>query len=72
MGVAAFALVLMLVGRIATGETVDVVSDDGKDPAAKALGAKGGKACASSMTPAMAAGVSDTLHDMAWVTFGTF
>ncbi|MER8562058.1 hypothetical protein [Mesorhizobium sp. M0578] len=29
--------------RIATGEESDDVQDDGKDPAAKALGAKGGK-----------------------------
>ena len=28
--------------RIATGEEADTVIDDGKDPAAKALGAKGG------------------------------
>ena len=41
----------VLVGRIATGEVEDVAPDDGKDPAAKALGAKGGKARAASMTP---------------------
>lgn len=29
--------------RIATGEEADDVIDDGKDPAAKALGAKGGR-----------------------------
>jgi hypothetical protein len=29
--------------RIATGEEADDVKDDGKDPAAKALGSKGGK-----------------------------
>jgi hypothetical protein len=29
--------------RIAIGEEADDVIDDGKDPAAKALGAKGGK-----------------------------
>ncbi len=40
----------VMVGRIATGEVEDVAQDDGKDPAAKALGAKGGKARASSMT----------------------
>lgn len=32
------------VARIAAGEVDDVVEDDGKDPAAKALGAKGGAA----------------------------
>ena len=41
----------VLIGRIATGEVDDVPEDDGKDPAAKALGAKGGKARASSMSP---------------------
>ena len=33
----------VLIGRIATGEVEDVPEDDGKDPAAKALGAKGVK-----------------------------
>lgn len=37
--------------RIATGEEPDDVVDDGKDPAAKALGAKGGKKRAENMTP---------------------
>ena len=37
--------------RIATGEEEDVITDDGKDPAAKALGAKGGKKRAANMTP---------------------
>lgn len=36
--------------RIATGEEDEVVKDDGKDPAAKALGAKGGKARALRLT----------------------
>ena len=31
----------ILIARIATGEDRDGVEDDGKDPAAKALGAKG-------------------------------
>jgi len=31
------------IAQIATGEIEDEVPDDGKDPAAKALGAKGGK-----------------------------
>ena len=34
----------VMVGKIATGEVDDLAPDDGKDPAAKALGAKGGKA----------------------------
>ena len=37
--------------RIATGEEDDTVIDDGKDPAAKELGAKGGKKRAENMTP---------------------
>ena len=39
--------------RIATGEEEEEeeYEDDGKDPAAKALGAKGGKARAEKLTP---------------------
>ena len=37
--------------RIATGEEEEEYEDDGKDPAAKALGAKGGKARSEKMTP---------------------
>lgn len=38
--------------RIATGEEEEEMpADDGKDPAAKALGAKGGAARAKNMTP---------------------
>ena len=39
------------IAQIATGEVEDEVEDDGKDPAAKALGSKGGKARASKLTP---------------------
>jgi len=39
------------VAQIATGEANDEIEDDGKDPAAKALGSKGGKARASKLTP---------------------
>ncbi len=39
------------VARIATGEVDDVIEDDGKDPAAKALGAKGGVARAKKLMP---------------------
>ena len=41
----------VMVGRIATGEIEDSREGDGKDPAAKALGKKGGAARAASMTP---------------------
>lgn len=42
----------VMVGKIATGEETDPLpNDDGKDPAAKAMGAKGGKARAAKLTP---------------------
>ena len=37
--------------RIATGEAEEEFDDDGKDAAAKALGAKGGRARADQLTP---------------------
>jgi len=37
--------------RIATGEEADTIADDGKDKAAQALGAKGGRNRAESMSP---------------------
>jgi hypothetical protein len=37
--------------RVLTGELEDTIPDDGKDPAAKALGKKGGAARAKAMTP---------------------
>ena len=37
--------------QIATGEAEEEFEDDGKDPAAKALGSKGGKARAAKLTP---------------------
>jgi hypothetical protein len=40
----------VMVAKIATGEIEDKPEDDGKDPAAKVLGAKGGKARAEGMT----------------------
>lgn len=39
------------VAQIATGEAEEEIEDDGKDPAAKALGKKGGKARAAKLTP---------------------
>ncbi len=38
------------VGRIAVGDEEEVLEPDGKDPAAKALGAKGGAARAKSLS----------------------
>ena len=37
--------------RIATGQEEEEFEQDSKDPAARALGAKGGKARAASLTP---------------------
>ncbi len=39
------------IARIATGEEPEELPDDGKNKAAQALGRKGGKARAESMTP---------------------
>ena len=41
----------VMVAKIATGEVEDTVEDDGKDPAAKVRGRKGGKARAAKLTP---------------------
>ena len=38
------------VARIATGEEIEDMPDDGKDPAAKSLGARGGKARAAKLS----------------------
>lgn len=40
----------IMVVKIATGEIVETIPDDGKDQAAKALGKKGGNARATSTT----------------------
>ena len=37
--------------QIATGEAEEEFEDDGKDPAAQALGAKGGRARAAKLSP---------------------
>ncbi|TGP22850.1 MULTISPECIES: RNA-binding protein [unclassified Mesorhizobium] len=37
--------------RIATGEEADDAQDDGKSAAAKELGSKGGKKCATAVAP---------------------
>lgn len=42
----------IMVAKLATGEIEETPpKDDGKDPAAKALGAKGGRARAKTMSP---------------------
>ncbi|MER9866150.1 RNA-binding protein [Mesorhizobium sp. M0136] len=52
--------------RIATGEEADDVIDDGKDPAAKALGAQGGKKRAENMTPERRAKIAKKAAASRW------
>lgn len=52
--------------RIATGEDQDDIPADGKDPAAKALGAKGGKARAQNMTPERRAEIAKAAAAKRW------
>lgn len=56
----------VMIGRIATGEVEDVAPDDGKDPAAKALGAKGGKARASRLSPERRAEIAKAAAAKRW------
>lgn len=52
--------------RIATGEEADTVQDDGKDPAAKALGAKGGRKRAENMTAGRRAEIAKKAAKKRW------
>lgn len=53
--------------RIATGEEEETtVIDDGKEPAAKALGAKGGKKRAEGMTPERRAEIARKAAQKRW------
>lgn len=56
----------VLIARIATGEIEDTVPDDGKDPAAKALGKKGGAARAKSMTSERRAEIARNAAKARW------
>lgn len=53
--------------RIATGEEEEATPpDDGKDPAAKSLGAKGGKARASRLSPERRAEIAKQAAEKRW------
>ena len=52
--------------QIATGEIDDTVPNDGKDPNAKALGAKGGAARAKAMTPERRAEIAKKAAEKRW------
>ena len=48
------------------GEKADEGQDDGKDPAAKALGSKGGKKRAENMTPERRAEIARKAAESRW------
>ena len=54
------------VARIATGEDTDDVKDDGKDPAAKSLGSRGGKARAVALSPKRRAEIARRAAKSRW------
>jgi hypothetical protein len=56
----------VLIGKIATGEIEETPEDDGKDPAAKAMGKKGGAARAASMTPERRAEIAKAAAAKRW------
>lgn len=56
----------VMIGKIATGEIEDTAPDDGKDPAAKALGAKGGRKRAETMTPERRAEIARKAASTRW------
>jgi hypothetical protein len=52
--------------RIATGEEQDIVADDGKDPAAKSLGSRGGKARAKALSAKRRAEIAKAAAAKRW------
>ena len=52
--------------RIATGEEEEDYEDDGKDPAAKALGKKGGAARAKKLTPEQRSEIAKNAAKKRW------
>lgn len=56
------------IAQIATGEIEDATEDDGKDPAAKSLGKKGGKARAEKLTPEQRSEIARLAASARWTT----
>ena len=54
--------------QIATGEVEETIEDDGKDPNAKALGAKGGKARAEKLTAEQRSEIAKKAAAARWKT----
>jgi hypothetical protein len=52
--------------RVLSGEIQDTIPDDGKDPAAKALGKRGGAARAKSMTPERRTEIAKRAAEKRW------
>ena len=52
--------------RIATGEEEEELEDDGKDPATKALGAKGSRARANKLTPEQRSEIARKAAEKRW------
>lgn len=56
----------VMVAKIATGEAQDVQPDDGKNPAAKALGKLGGEARAKALSPKKRAAIAKAAAKKRW------
>jgi len=56
----------ILVAKIATGEVEETKEEDGKDPAAKALGAKGGKARAEKLNRGERSRIAKVAAEARW------
>ena len=56
--------------RIATGEETDAVQDDGKDPAAKSLGSRGGKARAVALSKRRRREIARKAAEKRWKSHG--
>jgi hypothetical protein len=54
------------VARLAVGDEEETVIDDGKDPAAKALGAKGGNARAKSLSASKRSAIAKKAAQTRW------